>query len=969
MFRSPPDVPLIINPRRLAGMALALMLSATPVHAQSTGAVTGTVVDAETRQPLGGAQISIADNTRGGLTDARGRFLIPGLPTGSYTIRVTNIGYRTEEKTVQVSADQPVQLDFALEVSAVALDQLVVTGTGGAVARSKLGSSMGSLDVSREQELTPVSTVGQALEARIPGVQSTATGGVGTARDIRIRGTSSFNLGARPVIYIDGVRVDNSAGEWAGNEVNGGTCCAFSGGAGEDRLADLDPNDIDRIEVLKGAAAATLYGTEATNGVIQIFTKSGRNNSRPSFTFAMSAGFNRYRENWATKLYPNFQGPAGFQAHDANELIQNGVINNYNLTAQGGGTDVTYFVSAGFDSEEGSLQPNNAKKANLRVHLKWLPSDKWSFDINSAFARNNVLDLQSGNNWTALYGNAILGNPLHATADRPYGEPWTSVADIRAIDAHSKATRWTGGFTASYQASHGFTQKLTLGFDNVNDQKTRLLPFGSNYIYLGTGGERNIGYRSATTATIDYLGTVALDLGGVGSDFSFGAQGYWNNADFSMAIGRGFAGQGVTTVGGAANTLADEFSNETITLGMFVQDRFSFGDRLFTTVGLRVDGNSAFGVNYGLQPYPKADMAYLLSNESFLPDFISNLKLRAAIGTSGLAPGAYDQFTTYNPTAVLETNVPGVTPANPGNPELQPEKTTEVELGFDLGLWDDRLGVEFTAYRSRTRDGLLQVSLPPSEGFEDAQLRNAGKIQNTGWEVSFNTTPVVTPSFRWTTQLNLDGNHNEVLDLGSTAVDGRLGNYRVGYPVNSVWGYDITGYDPATNKHTKSDTTNYHGSAVPRFNASLGNTLTLGAFRLYGLVSLERGAWFNNGDRPYRIRQGAGDEYLATFENGQPTLRTDSLVDYFTLVSSDDKRDNVRIRELSLAYTLPDGLASSVGLAHTTVTLAGQNLWWWDGCNCADPDMRYEPGAANNFSGFLAMPAARRFLFSIRTNF
>lgn len=956
----------------LCGLAALLIINPDAALAQGTGTVSGSVVDAATREPLNGVQVVVGETGRGTLTDSRGRFLIPNVPPGTHAVRVQNIGYRAVEESVTVQAGETARLDFALDVSAVALEEIVVTGTAGAVEKRRIGSSMGTVDMSRLNELTPVATMGQALESRIPGVRSIASvGGVGTARDLRIRGTSSFLLGQRPVVYIDGVRVDNSAGEWAGGTVNGGTCCAFSGGAGEDRLGDLNPEDIERVEVLKGAAAATLYGSEASNGVVQIFTKRGRSNSAPSFTFASSVGFNRYRENWATKLYPNFTGPDGFQARDANELIENGLINSYDLTVQGGGQDVTYFVSGGLSMEEGSLKPNDQNRAVLRTNLKWLPSDDWSFDLNSSFSRNRVLALQSGNNWTALYGNAVLGNPKLATEERPFGEPWTSVDDIRAIQAFSNATRWTGGFTATFQPSRRFMQKVTLGFDHVNDQKERLLPFGHEYVYLGDVGERNIGYRTGNTVTADYLGTLSFGLPfEVASDLSFGVQGYRNMDEYSMAIGRGYAGPGVTTVGGAATTLADEYSQEEITIGSYLQDRLSFSDKLFATLGVRVDGNSAFGVNYGFQAYPKADVAYIISEEPFVPELVSSLKLRAAVGTSGLPPGAFDQFETYNPTAVLETNAPGVTPANPGNPDLAPEKTTEVEGGFDLGLFEDRVGLEFTAYRALTRDALLNVALPPSMGFSQPQLQNTGEILNEGWELSINATPVVRRDMRWNAQLNLDGNRNEILDLGPQAIDGRLGNHREGKPVNSIWGYVITGYDPGTHRHTRSDTTVYFGSPLPTFNASLGNTLSFGAFRLYGLVSTERGAWFNNGDRPYRIRQGASDEYLQTLDpSGEATAQTDSLVNYFSLVSAIDKRDNVRVREVSLSYTLPDAFISGVGLGQTSLTLAGQNLMWWDDCNCADPNMQYAPGSTNNFSGFLAMPAARRFLLSLRTRF
>ena len=954
----------------LGTAALLLALGASDVTAQE-GSITGNVTDAVSLAPVDGAQLSIEGTQRGGITNASGRFLITGIPVGTHTLRITHIGYRTETQQVTVTADGTAVADFALQISAVALDEIVATGTAGAVERRKLGSSLSSIDVSNVQDVVPVEGFSQTLEARIPGVRSVGTaGGVGAGRSLQVRGITSFELNQRPVIYIDGIRVDTRSTEW-GN-IAGATCCSFSGGAGEDRLSDLNPEEIERIEVLKGAAAATLYGSEASNGVIQIFTKRGRSNTAPQFTFSSSVGFNRHRPNFPTTLYPNFSGPDGVQALDANKtLIENGLINSYDLTASGGGEDITYFVSGGFAYEEGSIKPNDQQRGNIRLNLNWTASDKWSVGINSAYARNNIQALQSGNNWMALLGNAILGNPTAATAERPYGEPWIPVSNIQQVETFSKANRWTGGLNVTFTPSENFTHKLTLGLDNVDDQKSRILPFGNFIVYIGEAGERNIGYRSARTFTADYLGSLSFDLSeSIASDFSFGAQGFWETANTSMATGKEFAGPGVTTVGGAANTFGDENFREVVTVGVFAQNRFDFGDRLFATLGVRVDGHSAFGTNYGLQTYPKADIAYNLSSaDGNLPGFMTNLKLRAAVGMAGKAPGAFDSFQTFDPTAVLN-DVPGVTPDNPGNPDLEPEKTTEFELGLDAGLFDDLVGLSVTGYYARTRDALLDVTLPSSEGFSEAQLRNAGEIENRGIEFQVNATPVNNQALRWNTNVNFDWSDNEILSLGPTAQDGRLGDEYEGFPVESVWGRDIASYDPATNTHARTDTAVFQGRPLPNFNASWSNTFNVGSFRFYAQFRGEWGAVFSNGDRSYRIRQLAGDEYLSTLgADGTPTARTDSLSNFYTLVGAFDSRDHIRLQEVSVSYQLPRDLSGAIGLGNTSLTLSGYNLHWWDSCNCMDPSIQYQPASTTNFSGFLATPQPRRFLLSVRTAF
>ena len=968
---------------------LAILLAAFaagPLDAQQTGTVTGEVRDNVTGQPINGVQITVVGTAIGGVSDARGRFAIRGVPTGQQTLEAVYIGFRSEQQTVSVTAGQTATVTFQLGVSAISLDEVVVTGTAGAVEKKQLGATVASIDVSRVQEAVPVADLSAVLSSRIAGIRSLApTGGAGAGRDLSIRGTASLSLNQRPVVYVDGVRIDTRSTEWGA--FGGGACCSFSGNAGEDRLSDINPNDIERIEIIKGAAAGTLYGSEATNGVIQIFTKKGRSDSAPRWTASTTLGFSRLRENIATKLYPNFSGPGGFQAWDANEtLIENGPYQAVDMTVQGGGQSVTYFVSGGYMNEEGSIQPNFHRRGNLRLNLSWLTSEKLTFDITTGFTTAKIASLQSGNNWTALYGNAVLGNPLTATPEKPYGEPWVAVDAIRSMDTFDDATRWTGGVTMNYAASDRFTHKVSMGLDAVSEEKSRLFPFGQDFGPSGVvDGERNLAYRSSPTVTADYLGSLSLDLSdALETRISFGGQGYWLKERRNIAIGKGFAGPGVETVDAARLTFGAERFSEEVQIGAFVQNRLGWSDKLFLTTGVRVDGNSAFGDEYGLQVYPNAQLAYDMSQESFTPSLFSNLRLRAAVGTSGKAPGAFDKFLTFEPFTALEDES-AVRADEAGNDELAPEKTTEIEFGFDAGFLNDRIGLEFTAYRRNITNLIAEVPLPPSETFGDAASFNVGAVRDEGLEVTLRATPVETSGFRWSSDVRFDTNRNEITDLGEENGEKRMvlgsrtataNQLRVGYPVLNFWSRrPVEGvYDPTKaigQRHVREDTASYMGQGMPDWNLSFGNQLSFGAFTLYGLVSMEKGAIFNNSDRPFRIRQDAGDEYLATLgPNGEITAQTDSLTDYFTLFGAFDKRDNVRLREITLSYVVPESLLGRLGLGRTTLTLAAKNVHWWDDCNCEDPNMNYTGGSSFSIGqGFLSTPAPRQFLFTVRTAF
>lgn len=980
----------------LAALAALALVLPVGVAAQD-GTVTGSITAATTGAPINGAQITVMDTQLGGLSNVNGRFLITRVPPGTYTIQAVHVGYGTQTQEVTVASGGSATVEFSMEVSAVDLDEIIVTGTAGAVERRKLGVSAASLDVSNISETVPLDGFSQALEGRIPGVRSIGSvGGVGAGRVLTVRGMDSFQLGQRPVIYIDGIRVDTRGSEW-GSGTNGTsmrtTCCAFSGGAGEDRLSDLNPDEIDRVEVLKGPAAATLYGSEASGGVIQIFTKRGRNNTPAQFTFSTSVGYNRHRANFPTSLRSTFRGKDGTVPLDPNEsLIENGLINSYDLTVDGGGENVTYFVAGGFSYEEGSIKPNDQKRANLRLNLNWTAGENLTVGVTSGYVRNRIYSLQSGNNWLGIYTNAMLTNPLNATAEEPYGGGLdVNVEDAKALQTYSDADRWQGSVTLTYNPRPYFSHKMTLGLDAVADEKTRYMPFGRHYTYIGRDGERNIGYRRVRNFTGDYVGNLDYDIPflgeGIAGSFAFGAQGYWETQSYSMATGRTFAGSGVTTVSGAAETFGAETSLEEINLGFFGQNRFDIGDDLFVTAAVRVDGNSAFGENYGFQVYPKADVAYNF-NEDVLPGFVSSAKLRGAVGLGGKAPGAFDQFQTFVPITVLD-DIPGVAPSNPGNADLEPEIKVEYEAGMDLGLMDDRIGIDATYWHATTSNALLRIALPPSEGFSSSQLRNTGKILNMGVELAVRGTILDRSDFRWSTGLNYEWIHNEVLDLGDTAIrdslpiyEGtelvgwtqheRLGSYWVGFPISDIMDRAILGWDPQRRTHIRSVYSLYKGQGFPDHMASLNSDFAIGqSLRVAVQVRGEWGASMRNSDRGYGVRQLAYDEYLQHLvaPSGDTTLASDSVLNRHRLVYPVDSRDNIRLQEISVAYTLPESVTGRLGLSRSTLTLSGYNLHWWDDCNCPDPNQLYQGGRDFATSPFLGVPQPRQFKLTFKTRF
>ena len=970
---------------RLASV-MAVLLAATSASAQ-TGSVAGTISDAATGRVLSQVRVQIVGNQGAvSASDANGRFVIRNVPAGQVTVRAQQLGYRPESRSITVAGNDTVRVDFGLSASAVELEQVVVTGTGGAAEKRQVGASIAEVDVTKLAEQVAIPDVGRMLSAKVSGLRSTTVGGgVGTGQDLRIRGTASFSLNQRPAVYIDGVRVDSRATEW----FTTGACCSFAGAASTDRLGDINPNDIERVEVLKGAAAATLYGSEATNGVIQIFTKRGHTGEQKTqWNMGLATGFEELRHNLPTTQFPRFTGTDGTRALDANEtMIQKGPYYGVDLSAQGGATRTTYFASTQVSKETGSIQPNDQTKASLRLNLTFVPSDKWTVEARSQYVRDRINEIQAGNNWTALLGNALNGDPKSATKDRPYGEAWVPVKDIKTMKTQSDVDRWTGGLTLNNIIRANINHRFTFGADAVNDHKSRFFPYAGAFGPAGvTNGQANLGNRNYKTYTVDYLAQWNQKLPwSIVSNLSVGGQGFWDIESLLTGVGNSFPGPGVSSISSTATTAATETYTKTVNLGFLAQDRFDIADRLFITAGVRVDGNSAFGKDYGYKTYPKVQASYDVSKESFLPKFISALRLRAAWGQAGKMPGPFDSFTSYAATPVFASDI-GIIPLNPGNADLRPERSTELEFGTEFGLLSDRLGFEGSIYHQKTDDAIVPKLNPPSAGFTTAKSVNIGAIENKGWEASVNYHAYASRTYDLAFNVRADGNKNTITDLGGVVLSGT--NFRLGYPVGGVWdrkptGFSVktTGTDPTLGDCTKltygcpvttrSDTVVYYGPGLPTNNFGFSSTFRAGRFSFYGLVSAERGAWFGNGDRAYRIRQGGSDEWLSALDaQGNRTFKSDSIKQYASILNYVDKRDNTRLKELSVSFNVPDHLSGSVGAGPTSITLSGQNLWWWDSCNCVDPNMNWAGAAAFGFNnGFLMQPAPRVVRMQIRTRF
>ena len=773
-------------------------LAAVPASAQQMGRVTGTVTDGQSGAPLSEVQVYLVDAQLGSLSRASGRYLILNVPAGSYQVRAQRIGMSTQTVSVTVTSGGVAEADFKLTTEALGLDEIVVTGAAGAARRREIGNTISQISVSDIPALPRATT--DILQASGPGIEITGgSGEMGQGKQIRLRGNSSVAMTNQPIIYIDGVRMM----EGSFPTVNGRD---FPGGRGAlvtaSPLDNINPNDIERIEVIKGSAATTLYGTEASAGVIQVFTKRGSRGA-PAWTAEMQQGtgwvrkfgmngvdyfhMEHYlRDAWWGGGYEGGQysvdcvtdptsrwgdtnsDPKGACSYPGSVWNQ-----QYDLSVRGGAEALQYFISGQYGNDTGVMAMDAQEKYNFRGNFTVTPIADMTTQWNTSYSNQWNQNTATGNNAQGVTLNAFRQEANYFGT----GDP-KRIATTLDNDLQNRIERFTSGTTFTYSPLTALTNRFTVGYDFSQQEGRNLRNFG--YEQFPQGGLTNNTW-SKRILTFDYVGTYAFNLmPTLKTSFSWGGQAIGNDERELEGWGENFPGAAVPTVSSASLTIAAERRVRVWNAGFFFQNVFDIKNRYFATVGLRVDGNSAFGSGFGLQMYPKASGTWVVSDESFWSPSLGQLKLRAAYGKSGRAPGAFDAVRTWEPAGYA--GQPAFVPANVGNADLGPEVTGEVEVGFDASWLSDRLTAGFTAYHQITADALMNVSRTPSTGFTNSQLENVGKLKNEGVELELHGAVLQRASWGLDLGLNMSANRSEVLDLGGAA------------PFNDLGGRIIEGY-------------------------------------------------------------------------------------------------------------------------------------------------------------------------------
>ena len=779
--------------RRLVGPACLLLVvgALAPVLVEAQEAtVRGTVTNARTGEPLSGVQVYFPGLNTGTLSNANGEYTVEGVPTGEHELRAEIIGRRMESQIVTVPAEGSVTVTFSLETSAIGLDEIVVTGTPGAQLRRSLGNVVGRVEAAELQDRAPVRDLQSLLQGADPGLNVDVGGNsrLGTGANIRIRGVGSMALSSQPLLYIDGVRVNN---EFSDRHYLTPGMRAVSHNTAPSRWQDINPEEIESIEVIKGPAASTLYGTEASNGVINVITKRGSVGA-PQFSARVGLGAN-WLSDPESAFNPTYFRCAGTSGtctpgeivefnvlredrvrHGLNHF-QRGLPRSFGASVEGGVDELRFRGSADWDRDEGILRADWQTRLNTRANLTWTPSDKLTVQAGMGSLRSELRDAIDssllGLQWACAVPGCEAGSGLPRAVDGYFRGYFVYMPDKweEFNFSFQNVNRTNFNVTATHRPTPWLTHRFTTGADwteVINSQLQLRNPGGINY----QAGRKLRETSDTEYVSLDYSATATVNVSPeLSLATSAGVQ--YNRKQFhdTGASGSRFSVTGLETISSGTELFASENFVENKTLGAYVQEQLSWRNRLFLTVAARGDDNSAFGENFEFVVYPKVSASWVLSEEPFMEGLVGNrlnqLRLRGAWGKAGQQPDFFAAIRTYRPV-----RGPGgagaLTRENIGNPDLKPEVGEEVELGFDASLWNDRLSVELTYYNQVRNDAIFKVPTRPSLGFPGVQFRNLGEIKNSGFELGLEGSVLDREDLGVDLSLSLSTNSNEISSMG-----------------------------------------------------------------------------------------------------------------------------------------------------------------------------------------------------------
>ncbi len=984
---------------------LPLLLVA--VLAMGQREVSGVITAAEDGQPVIGATILVKGTSTGTATDIDGRYTLT-VPGNNAVLVISYTGF----KTVEIAVGNRSQIDVVMESSVSILDEVVVTGYG-SQGRRVLTSAVSSVGAEQIENL-PTPSVDQMIQGRAAGVQISANSGTpGGGMFVRVRGTTSITAGSDPLYVVDGIPITTSPLEAEG-----------VGGQQTSPIADLNPADIQSIEVLKDASATAIYGARAANGVVIITTKRGKKSQNSKVTLNSYYGIQNYWKDPQGQLVnarqfeelmnesavnnggnPPYPNPGSGASTEWASLLfrDNAPMHNVDLSLSGGTDKVRYFISGNQFNQEGIMKNQEFTRRSGRVNLDFDATDKITIGTSVLYSRTDRVRADNDDN---IYGG--LGGAFFFPPNIPIYQPDGSltkfsifenpVAVAEFQDLNMKVNRILANVYGEWSIINGLKFKTSFSVDNNNVKEDAYWPTQMNEGAV-------VGGQGRSTVTVDdnviweNILTYQKGLGGEHYlTVLLGQSVQTSDFERTQATGQRFPSNDFRRITSAATQFSTSSGTEWGISSFFGRLNYDFAGKYIVTVNVRRDGSSRFGEDNRWGTFPSIGAAWRLSQENFLKDndLISELKLRASYGITGNQNGI-DNFASRGlwTGGANYTTTAGTRPLQLANPELKWETTRQIDIGVDLGILDERVVFSFDWYNKYTEDLLLEVPLPPTTGFS-SQFQNFGEIENEGWELTINATPVRNNNFSWDINFNIAHNEGVVRKLfAPIEVYNRSPfRYEEGVPLFSYWLHEQLYVDPANgnpvwrtvngNSTTEAFNPNrdrfYVGNAQPDLFGGITNTITFkgldfmmfwqysfgneqlhwnrffqehGGTRNTGFMTSQLDRWQNPGD--------ITDIPRMTAANYAGNLRPSRFV---------EDGSYIRLKNIALGYTLPVNLTSKFGIQKLRLYVTGQNVITITDYTGLDPELT---GPASNqlVQGmeFYTFPHARTFTGGITVSF
>jgi TonB-linked SusC/RagA family outer membrane protein len=1010
-----------------------LLFSAVSLMAQR--AITGKVMD-EKSEPLIGASILVKGTSTGTVTDVDGSFELQA-PAGAATLVVSYTGYATKEVALSAASAYTI----TLESEAIALEDVVVVGYG-TQSRKELTGSVSKVSSEQIARL-PVTGIDQALQGQAPGVQVTAASGTpGSSVSIRVRGPSSISAGNQPLYVVDGIPVNTGSYSQIG-----------VGGQQVNALADLNPADIESIEILKDAAAAAIYGSRASNGVVLITTKRGKQQktqisvnsyygnqevwrrleplSGPEYVGLVQE---MVRERFGATIKPGALGlrnldndPASYPSTNwFDEIFRTAPISQTDVNFAGGTDRTKFYVSGSYFNQDGTIIGSGFDRYSFRINLDNLVSDNFKIGVSTGFSRSHNNRIQNDNNiYGVLSTSLLLGTHIPVyNADGTYGRDANASIENPVANALEPSydvytNRLLSNIYGEWTILKDLRFRSSVSVDYLNLRDDRFIPA----THIQAAGVNGTG-QQAMSADLNLVNenyfTYRKSFGKLNFDGLVGAS--YQNSSFESFFGQGenYPGKSIRELN-AASVKKDVSSNKT-EWGLnsyFSRFNFSYNSKYFLSASVRADGSSRFGANNRWGVFPAVSAAWRISEDFFAnSNIISEMKLKASWGVRGNQDiGNFASRALIQPgTNYLQRA--GLAPSQLGNPNLTWEEREDIDLGLEVGLFEDKLQLTVDAYRGTTNELLLSRPLVGSSGFTGI-TENIGSIRNEGIDIALTTTNVATSKLSWTTTANVSFFRNEILKLAGTPFAAGFASWvEEGQALGAFRGYEVvkifqtqaeidalnqaarekTGIASAVYQSTltrpgdimfadinndgriTSDDQKILGNANPKFYGGVTNNIQGYGFDLSFFFQFSIGNMVYNNTRAFSEGMNSIFGQAATVRDRWTTSNTDTDIPRAVFGDPNNNRrvsdrfledaSYVRLKNLTLGYTLPKSVLKKVGLNNARVYVTGQNLLTFTNYSGFDPEVSTF-GETNTSAGtdFLTFPQARTMLVGINLGF